>query len=175
MPLVPSENADNSKRDTMGRDNVKWIGAGVIAVLAFVAGYWPQHQKYLNAVEDLHSSDKQMREAMASLRIYYLENIMLQVLDRTAHKEYKEARSLATQFFIEVRADMARPDMTKYSAELKDILHKSDIIENVLEKEDTASRDVLRGVMQQLARIVTPPPTTDEPPPVLRGTPVPNN
>lgn len=131
----------------MGRDNIKWMGFIVIAVLAFAAGYWPQHQKYLNAVEDLHSSDKQMKESMASLRIYYLENMMLQVLDRTAHKEYKEARSLTTQFFVEVRADMARPDMTKYSAELKDILDKRDAIENALEKEDSASRDLLRGVM----------------------------
>jgi hypothetical protein len=175
MPFVPSENADNSKRDTMGRENVKWMGVSVIAVLAFVAGYWPQNQKYLNAVEDLRSSDKQMREARASLRIYYLENMVLQVLERTAHKEYEEARSLTTQFFVEVRADMARPDMTKYSAELKGILDKRDAIEDALEKEDAASRDVLRGVMQQLAKIVTPPPTTDEPPPVLRSTPTPNN
>lgn len=159
----------------MGRDNVRWIGIGIVAVLAFTAGYWPQHQKYLNANEDLRSSDRQMREAMSSLRIYYLENIMLQVLDRTAHNEQQEAQDLVKQFFIEVRADMARPDMTKYSAELKNILDKSDLIEESVGKEDPASRDVLRGVMQQLARIVTPPPATDEPPPVLRGTPTPQN
>jgi len=159
----------------MGRDKVRWMGFIVIAVLAFAAGYWPQREKYLNAVEDLHSSDKQMREAMASLRIYYLENIMLQVLDLTAHKEYKEAEGLTTQFFAELRADMARPDMAKYSAELKGILDKRDIIEAALGKEDAVARDVLRGVMQQLAQIVTPPPATDEPPPVLRGTPTPKN
>ena len=150
----------------MGRKDVRWLGVSVIAVLAFVAGYWPQNQKYSNAVEDLRSSDKEMREARANLRIYYLENIMLQVLDRSAHKEYKEAQNLTTQFFVELRADMARPDMAKYSAELKGILDKRDAIEDALEKEDSASRDVLRGVMQQLAQIVTPPPTTDEPPPV---------
>ena len=175
MLFAPSENADNSKRDTMGRDNVRWMGFIVIAVLAFTVGYWPQRQKYLNAVEDLHSSDKQMKESMASLRIYYLENMMLQVLDLTAHKEYKEARSLTTQFFVEVRADMARPDMTKYSAELKGILDKRDLIEASLEKEDSASRDLLRGVMQQLARIVTLPSMADDPPSILRGTPAPQS
>jgi hypothetical protein len=159
----------------MGRDSVRWMGGSVIAVLAFVAGYWPQHDRYLNAVEDLRSSDKQMREARASLRIYYLENMMLQVLDLTAHKEYREARDLTTQFFVEVRADMARPDMTKYSAELKGILDKRDAIENALEKEDSASRDLLRGVMQQLARMVTPPPMADDPPPILSGTPAPQS
>jgi hypothetical protein len=175
MPFVPSENADNSNWDTMGRDNAQWMGVGVIAVLAFVAGYWPQHQKYLNAVEDWRSADKQMMEARASLRVYYLENIMLQVLDRTAHKEYEEARSLTTKFFVEVRADMARPDMSKFHSELQQIMDKSDIIESALEKEDPGSPDVLRGVMQQLARIVAPPPETSGPPPFLKTTPVPQS
>jgi len=159
----------------MGRKDVRWLGVSVIAVLAFVAGYWPQNQKYSNAVEDLRSSDKEMREARANLRIYYLENIMLQVLDRSAHKEYKEAQNLTTQFFVELRADMARPDMAKYSAELKGILDKRDAIEDALEKEDSASRDLLRGVMQQLARMATPPPMSDDLPPILRGSPAPQS
>lgn len=161
----------------MGRHNQSagWIGIGIVAVVAFAAGYWPQNQKYLNANEDLQASDRQLREAMSSLRVYYLENIMLQVLDRTAHKEYQEAQNFVTQFFVEVRADMARPDMAKYSAELKDILDKSDLIEASLEKEDLASRDVLRGVMKQLAKMVTPPSAANEPPPFLRGAPVPQN
>lgn len=159
----------------MRRDSVRFIGACAIAVLAFAAGYWPQHQKYLNALEDLRAADKQMMDTMASQRIYYLENIMLQVLDSTAHEEYKEAQSLAAQFFVEIRANMARPDMAKYNAPLKEILDKSDIIVGALEKQDPASRDVLRGVMQQLARIVTPPPTASEPPPFLKTTPVPQS
>ncbi|MBI1738098.1 MAG: hypothetical protein HYR58_02490 [Acidobacteria bacterium] len=147
----------------------------VVVVLAFVAGYWPQHQKYLNALGDLRIADKQLMEARANERIYHLENTMLQVLDHTAHKEYKEAQSLTTQFFVEVRADMARPDMTKFRSELQQILDKSDIIENALQKEDPASRDALRGVMQQLAQMVALPPVTSEPPPFLKTTPVPEN
>ena len=175
MPFVLSQNTDNPKWGAMGRNNTTWIGIGIVAVLAFAAGYWPQHQKYMNANEDLRASDKQMREAVSSLRIYYLENIMLQILDRTAHKEYQEAQDFAKQFFVEAQIDMTRPDMAKYRAELKDILDKSDLIEDSLRKEDLASRDVLRGVMKQLAKMVTPPPKADEPPLVLRGTPVPQN
>ena len=175
MAFVSPENADNSNRVLMHRDNVKLIGAGLFAVLTFAAGYWSQHQQYLNALQDLRASDKQMMEAMASQRIYYLENIMLQVLDHAAHKEFDEAQRLATLFFVEVRADMARPDMTKYNAALKEILDKSDLIKNAIEKQDPASRDVLRGIMQQLARIVTPPPTASEPPPLLRAPPVPRS
>mgnify|MGYP001594262555 FL=1 len=100
-------------------DSAKLLGAVVIAALAFMAGYWPQHQKYLNAIGDLRIADKQLIEARAHQRIYHLENMMLQVLDHTAHKEYKEAKSLTTQFFVEVRADMAQPDMSKFRSELQ--------------------------------------------------------
>ena len=58
----------------MSRVHARMLGAGLIAALAFAAGYWPQHEKYLNALQDLHASDKQMTEAMGSQRIYYLEN-----------------------------------------------------------------------------------------------------
>ena len=175
MLLVEFERADNSKRETMVRDSGKLIGAVVIAALAFVAGYWPQHQKYLNAIGDLRTADIQLIEVRAHERIYHLENMMLQVLDHTAHKEYKEAQNLTTRFFIEVRADIARPDMSKFRSELQQIIDMSDIIESALQKEDPASRDVLRGVMQQLTRMVGPPPDTIDPPLFLKTTPEPQS
>ncbi len=159
----------------MLRDSTKLMGTVVIAALAFVACYWPQHQKYLDAIGDLHTADEQLIKARADQRIYHLENTMLQVLNHTAHKEYKEAQSLTTQFFIEVRAVMARPDMSKFHSELQQILDKSDIIESALGKEDQASRDVLRGVVQQLARMVAPLPETSDPPLFLKTTPVPQS
>jgi hypothetical protein len=141
--------------------------AGIVAVLAFVAGYWPQHQKYLGALEELHASDQKMLAVQASQRIFYMENLMLQVLDLTAHQELKEAHKLASQFFLEVRANMARPDMAQYSNQLKAIAEKSDAIEAAIDKQDTASRDLLRDVMQELAQIAAPPPTVKEPPELL--------
>jgi hypothetical protein len=159
----------------MPRNASRLVVIAVVAVVAFTVGYWPQHERYLNVLEELRASDKQMMTALARQRVYFLENMMLQVLDLTAHKEFKEAQTLTAQFFVEVRSSMARPDMTQYSAEFKSILDKSDAINDALQKEDPASRDILRGVMQQLARIATPPQAANEPPPVVPAPPAPQN
>ena len=159
----------------MRRDASRFLINGVIAVLAFAAGYWPQHQRYLDVLGQLRASDKQMVAALASQRVYYLENMMLQVLDLTAQKDFKEARQVAQQFFVELRASMARPDMTQFSTDLKAILEKGDAIDDALQKEDPASRDILRGVMQQLAKIAMPPPAASEPPLVVPAPPAPQS
>lgn len=149
--------------------------AGFVAVLAFAAGYWPQHQMYVDAMEELRTADQQMMAAQASQRIFYMENLMLQVLDLTAHQQSKEAHTLASQFFLEVRANVARPDMALYSHQLKAILEKSDAIESALDNQDPASRDVLRDVMQQLAHIAAPPQKVNAPPELLQTPAAPPN
>lgn len=159
----------------MARHTGKVIGLMAIAAVAFLAGYWPEHQRYLNASSDLRLTDTQLREARGRERVYRLENMLLQALDRTAHKEYKEARVIASEFFIEVRADIARPDMTRFAPELKEILEKSDAIKDALEQEDQSARDLVRGVMQQLAKLVSPPPAASEPPPVISVTQTPQS
>jgi len=159
----------------MARKTADFVGILAIAAISFAAGYWPEHRKYLNAVGDLRLADRQLTDVMGRLRIYHLENLLLQALDHTAHKEHKEAQIVAEQFFIEVRAEMARPDMTKFNPELKEILDKSDVIKTALEKGDQAARDMLRGVMQKLAKIAGPPPTASEPPAVLGASPAPRS
>jgi hypothetical protein len=159
----------------MQRKGSTLLMMGVVAIVAFAAGYWPQHERYVNAMEQLRASDKQMLAAMASQRIVYLENMMLQVLDLTAHQDYKEAHTLLGQFFVEVHANMARPDMSQYSSQLKAILEKRDAIEAAVEKRDPASRDVLREVMQQLGRIAAPPPPAKEPPVLIPAPAAPQN
>ena len=151
----------------MRRRGTGLLMTGFVAVLAFAAGYWPQHKKYLGAMEELHTSDQKMLAALASQRIFYMENLMLQVLDLTAHQESKEAHRLASQFFLEVRANVARPDMAQYSNQLKAIAEKSDAIEAAIDKQDPASRDLLRNVMQELAKIAAPQPNVKEPPELL--------
>lgn len=158
----------------MARKSIGLFGILVIAALSFAAGYWPEHQKYINAVGDLQVADRQLNEAMGRQRICHLESMMLHVLDRTAQKDYREAQNLATQFFIEVRADIARPDMVKFKPELQAILDKSDGIKDALQEKDSATREALREVMERLARIVAPP-TASEPPAVLRASPAPES
>ena len=154
----------------MTRTKIGLIGVLIISVLSFMAGYWPQHTKYLDTASDLKLADKQLREAMNRQRIYRLENVLLQALNHTAHDEFKEAQDQTTQFFIEVRTDMSRPDMRQYAADLKDILAKSAEIDHALALKDQRAREMLRGVMQQLARLVGPEPTLSEPPPTIRVT-----
>ena len=159
----------------MRRNSISIIGFLAVAALSFMAGYWPEHQRYLNAVGDLGLADKQLNDVMGRQRVYHLENMLLQALDHAAHKEYKEAQGQATQFFLEVRADMARPDMTKFNPQLQEILGKSDAIKEALEREDQSARDKLRGVMQQLAQMASPAPTASEPPPIISVSPVPQS
>jgi hypothetical protein len=149
------------------------IGVLALVALSFLVGYIPEHRRYVRAMGDLQFTDSQLRDALGRERVYHLENILLQALDRAAHKEYKEAQTLAADFFLEVRSDMARPDMDKFTPELKAILDKSDSIKEALEKEDQSARDLMRGVMQQLARMAGPRPAPNEPPPVISVTPPP--
>ena len=157
----------------MTRTKIGLIGVLIISVLSFMAGYWPQHTKYLDTASDLKLADKQLREAMGRQRIYRLENVLLQALDYAAHDEFKEAQDQTTQFFIEARAEISRPDMRQYSADLKDILAKSTEIDHALALKDQRAREMLRGVMQQLGKLVGPEPTLSEPPPAYKVAPSP--
>ena len=157
----------------MTKKSVGILGVLIISALSFLAGYWPEHQKYVNTAEDLSHADKQLREALNRQRIYHLENVLLQALNHAAHDEFKEAQDRTSQFFIEVRADMIRPDMKMYASDFKNILEKGDEIEHALEQKDQSARDMLRGVMQQLARLAGPEPTLSEPPPAFKISPAP--
>lgn len=154
----------------MARKSIGLVGILVIAAFAFAAGYLPEHRKHMDAAGDLQVADQQLTEAMGRLRIVHLENLLLQALDRAAQKDYEGAQNRVTQFFVEVRATLARPDMGKFKPELQAILERCDGIQKALEKEDPGARDTLSEVMQQLARIVSPP-ATSEPPAILRATP----
>lgn len=138
-----------------------------VAGFAFLAGYWPEHQRYLRARADLRDADKKLVEARSRLRICHLQTILLQVLEQTVRKQHKEAGELLVQFFVEVRADVSLPDMAKFKTQLEAILEQSDLVRVAIEKDDPAARDLVRELMRDLAKIVEPP-KPSEPPVILR-------
>jgi hypothetical protein len=150
------------------------LGMFVLAGLAFVAGYWSEHMKYLRSVADLRDTDKVLAEARARQRMYHLEISLLKVLERSAARDYKEAEILARDFFIEVQAELARPDMTSFKSELQDIAANADEVRLKLDRGDQSVRDLLRGMMLRIAQAVEPP-TPSDPPAILPSAPAPQN
>ena len=53
------------------------IIAAALVAAAYLAGYWPQHQRVLSLDEDLRLANSRLAEAQAEIRIYQLENGLL--------------------------------------------------------------------------------------------------
>jgi len=138
-----------------------------VAVFAFLAGYWPERQRYLRARADLRDADREIADARSRLRIGHLQTLLLRILEQTGQKKQKRSDALLIQFVVEARAYVSRPDMAKYKTQLEAILEKSDPLRAALENDDPAARDLLHGLMRDLAKIVDPP-RPSEPPAILR-------
>ena len=122
------------------------IAVALIAA-AYLAGYWPQHQRVLSLDEDLHLANSRLAEAQAEIRIYQLENGLLGLMEKTEQKDYGEAQKLSSDFFDRVRSEIPQAMKASLQSLLESTLQKRDAVTAGLTKGDPATLDLLRQIL----------------------------
>ena len=131
------------------------IAVALIAA-AYLAGYWPQHQRILRLDEELRMTSSRLTEAQAEIRIYQLENRLLNLMEKTEQKNYGEAQKLSTDFFDRVRAEVPQAGKAPVQSFLESTLQKRDAVTAGLTKGDLATLDLLRQILVGFRQVVEP-------------------
>jgi len=129
------------------------IAVALIAA-AYLAGYWPQHQRVLSLDEDLHLANSRLAEAQAEIRIYQLENGLLGLMEKTEQKDYGEAQKLSSDFFDRVRSEIPQAMKASLQSLLESTLQKRDAVTAGLTKGDPATLDLLRQILVSFRQTV---------------------
>ena len=132
------------------------IIAAALVAAAYLAGYWPQHQRVLSLDEDLRLANSRLADAQAEIRIYQLENRLLNLLEKTEQKNYGEAQKLSTDFFDRVRSEIPQAGKASVQSLLESTLQKRDAVTAGLTKGDLATPDLLRQILVGFRQAVAP-------------------
>ena len=132
------------------------IIAAALVAAAYLAGYWPQHQRVLSLDEDLRLANSRLADAQAEIRIYQLENRLLGLREKTEQKNYGEAQKLSTDFFDRVRSEIPQAGKASVQSLLESTLQKRDAVTAGLTKGDLATPDLLRQILVGFRQAVAP-------------------
>lgn len=125
---------------------------------AFVAGYWPQRERLVQAQAEAVEAGRQLSEARAELaraearaRLGRLFGQFLALQDAVVTGNYGEARNLSSPFFDEVREVGTGADATARTA-LDAILMRRDTVTAGLARGEGSVREVLVPIERELRR-----------------------
>ena len=110
----------------------------LLAGLAYLAGYWPEHQRRQALEGHVASLQVQLAEAQARVRLGGLLGQLLAAEDAVSAQNYGQAQALSSAFFDAVRAEMTRTGSFK------------DALEKVVGMRDPVTASLTRGDPQAL-------------------------
>ena len=129
----------------------------VILLLAFLAGYWPEHRQRAS----VETENEVLRTRTTSLeervRVSAIHLQLLDVIDAVAAMNYGEAQRFASSFFDHVRTEIGRTENPRYRSALDLVLERRDAITAALAKGDASIIDALRESERELRRILADP------------------
>ena len=112
----------------------------VLAGLAFLAGYWPEHQRRQALEGQVASLQVQLAEAQARVRLGGLLGQLLAAEDAVSAQNYGDAQALSSKFFDAVRAEATRTAAGSFR----------DVLEKVARMRDPVTASLTRGDPQAL-------------------------
>jgi hypothetical protein len=112
----------------------------VLAGLAYLVGYWPEHQRREAAEGQVTSLQVALAEAKAWVRLGDLLGQILAAEDAVSARNYGQAQALSSKFFDAVRAEATRTGV----ASVKDTFEK------VVRMRDPVTASLTRGDPQTL-------------------------
>jgi hypothetical protein len=115
-------------------------GVIVLAGLAYVVGYWPEHQRRQALEGEVASLQVQLTSAQARVRLGGLLGQLLAAEDAVSAQNYGQAQVLSSKFFDAVRGEAGQTA----PGTLKDALGK------VVQMRDTVTASLTRGEPQAL-------------------------
>ena len=116
----------------------------VLAGLAYLVGYWPEHQR-LRALEgQVTSLQVQLAEAQARVRLGGLLGQLLAAEDAVSAQNYGQAQALSSRFFDAVRAEATRTAVGSFKDALEKIVPMRDPVTASLTRGDPQALTLLR-------------------------------
>lgn len=119
----------------------------VLIVVAYLAGYWPQHARLQSVLEG-----REQLQTVAAL--CNLENQLLSVIEESDNKNYGNAQTGSGTFFNGVQAEIDRMPNAPYRKGLDNILARRDLITAALSRADASALGPLRQSLTELRQIM---------------------
>jgi len=111
-----------------------------LAGLAYLVGYWPEHQRRQALEGQVTSLQVQLAAAQARVRLGDLLGQLLAAKDAVSAQNYGQAQALSSQFFDAVRAEATRTAAGAFK----------DALEKVVPMRDPVTASLTRGDPQAL-------------------------
>ncbi len=140
----------------------------------YLAGYWPERGRRLQAEQAAATAQAQLAEAQARLRLLELADQVLAAVQHLADKNYGLAREQASRFFDAARAELAQTQKPEVRAALEAALQPRDALIASLTQGDPAAAAALYGVLEKLRLAAGRPPLPSLMTGGLPGTAVPS-
>ncbi len=129
-----------------------WFGIGAtLIVLAFVGGFWPQHQQLTASQALVGALQNQLAVAEERIRLGQVLGQLLRLSDAVRAKNYGEAATLSSAYFDAVREEASRAG-AEATAALNIILKSRDQVTTAIAGTDAHLEITLREHEQQLRR-----------------------
>ena len=116
----------------------------LLAGLAYLAGYWPEHQRRQALEGQVASLQVQLAEAQARVRLGGLLGQLLAAEDAVSAQNYGQAQALSSQFFDAVRAEATRTAAGAFKDALEKVVPMRDPVTASLTRGDPQALTLLR-------------------------------
>jgi hypothetical protein len=116
----------------------------LLAGLAYLAGYWPEHQRRQALEGQVASLQVQLAEAQARVRLGGLFGQLLAAEDAVSAQNYGQAQELSSAFFDAARAEMTRTAAGTFNDALEKIVGMRDPVTASLTRGDPQALTLLR-------------------------------
>lgn len=125
----------------------------ILLGIAYVGGYWPEHQHVQQTERQLADVHGQLLQAQDAVRISHMENELLTVIDQTQAQNYGDAQKSNTQFFDDLNAETNAVPSAPYIGALKGILARRDAVVSGLARTDAGTINLLRQSLTELRQV----------------------
>jgi len=138
---------------------IKALSVFVLAaiVAAFVAGYWPEHQRRIAAEAESEAVRRRVSSLEDRVRAAQLHGELLNLIDAVEAMNFGEAQSRSSSFFDRVRAEAGRTQDLRLRSVLDEILTRRDSVTSALTRGDAAVAATLAEAERALRQRVSAP------------------
>ena len=127
----------------------------LIVVLAFVAGYWPQHEKLLQTQEEIAKTSAKLSKAESTVRLCQLQGQLVTLIQETNNKNYADASGLSTEFFNGLRQEIDNTPPSGLKSSLQSALNQRDPVTAALARGYPKAHDLLAQLLATLSQSIT--------------------
>ena len=115
-----------------------------LAGLAYLVGYWPEHQRRQALEGQVTSLQVQLAEAQARVRLGGLLGQLLAAEDAVTAQNFGQAQALSSKFFDAVRAEATRTAAGSFKDALEKVARMRDPVTASLTRGDAQALTLLR-------------------------------